>query len=145
MANLQAYFNMVEACISRLGLDPTTVRGEKEGQWNLQKGSAPVWVDVFYDSHNDTNYIQIMSPIVEVPANNTIAFYEEVLKKGHDLFGVGFTQHDKWIYIKTIRECDDLQETEITAMLNRVGTYADEYDDYFKNKYHANSFRKSDG
>jgi hypothetical protein len=144
MQYLSVYFQMVEACISSLGLDPSTLRGAKEGQWNLQKGSAPVWVDVFYDEHNQCSYIQMLSPIVEVPANNTIAFYEEVLKKGHDLFGVGFTQFDKWVYIKSIRECENLQQAEVMAMLNRVGVYADEYDDYFKNKYAVSSFRRSD-
>lgn len=144
MQDLTPYYEMVEACIREIGIEPSTVRNEKQGQWSLQKGSAPVWVDVFYDDNNKCAYIQMMSPIVEVPSNNTIAFYEEILKKGHDLFGVGFTQFDKWVYIKSIRECKNLQQSEAMAMLNRVGVYADEFDDYFKNKYAVASFRKTD-
>lgn len=144
MQDLTPYFQMVEACIREIGLEPSTVRSEKPGQWNLQKGSAPVWVDVFYDDHNKCSYIQMLSPVVEVPSNNTIAFYEEVLKKGHDLFGVAFTQFDKWLYIKSIRECENLQQSEVMAMLNRVGVYADDFDDYFKNKYAVPSFRRTD-
>ncbi len=141
---LPQYYQMVEECVASLGIDPAITKGEKDGQYNLQKGSAPVWVDVFYDTHNQCNYIQVMAPVVEVPASNTLAFYEEILRTNHNLFGVGFTQYDKWIYLKTIRECDGLQKEEVMAMLNRVGNYADQYDDEFKNKYHANSFRKSD-
>lgn len=144
MQDLSVYYQMVEESIALLGVNPTTVRTEKPGQWSLQKGSAPVWVDVFWMENNNCGYIQVMSPIIEVPQNNTLAFYEELLRTNHNLFGVGFTQYDKWIYIKGIREVDNLQQAEVTAMLNRVGVYADDYDDLFKQKYQATSFRKSD-
>jgi hypothetical protein len=39
------------------------------------------------------------------------------------------------LYIKGIRELEDLSDKEITAMVNRVGNYADQYDDHFKNKF----------
>ena len=142
---LPEYYQMVEACIASLGIDPAITKSEKAGQYSLQKGSAPVWVDVFYDSNNQCNYIQVMAPVVQVPATNTLAFYEEIMKTNHNLFGVGFTQFDSWVYLKTIRECDNLQQEEVMAMLNRIGNYADQYDDEFKNKYHNGvSSRKSD-
>jgi hypothetical protein len=141
---LPIYFKMMEECISLLGLDPAILKGEKDGQWNLQKGSAPVWVDIFYDAHNQCNYVQVISPVVEVPQERKLEFYEEVMKISHTLYGVGFTQYDKWVYIKAIRECENIQPSEMSAMLNRVGTYADQYDDELKNKYHTASFRKSD-
>lgn len=141
---MQVYYQMVDECIRSLGIDPNESRGEKEGQWNLRKGTASVWVDVFFDTHNNSGYIQVMGPVCKVPQNDTIPFYEELLQIGHNLFGVGFTKFNEWIYIKSLRETDDLQPREISAMLNRVGTYCDQYDDYFNNKYHNASSRKTD-
>jgi len=59
----------------------------------------------------------------------------EALEVNHKLFGCGITKFNKWLYIKGIRELDDLSEKEITAMVNRVGNYTDQYDDHFKNKF----------
>jgi hypothetical protein len=80
-----------------------------------------------------------MAPVVAIPTNNTKEFYEEVLEKNHGLYGCGMTKYKDWIYMKTIRELDGLDEDEVMAMLNRVGTYADDYDDYFKNKFGGDS------
>jgi hypothetical protein len=124
---------MVENVIRRFGIDPTSCRGEKPGQWNLTKGSAQIWIDVM--EINESGYFQCMAPISAVPASRTQEFYQEILETNHKLYGVGMTKFKEWIYIKTIRETDGLDENEVAAQMNRIGVYADEYDDYFKNKY----------
>ena len=45
------------------------------------------------------------------------------------------TKYKDWIYMKSIRELEGLDEDEMMATLNRVGTYADDLDDYLRNKY----------
>jgi len=45
--DLQPFYQMVEDNISSVGVDPAVCRGEKAGQWNLKKGSANVWIDVW--------------------------------------------------------------------------------------------------
>ncbi len=124
---------MVENVIRRFGIDPTSCRGEKPGQWNLTKGSAQIWIDVM--EINESGYFQCMAPISAVPASRTQEFYQEILETNHKLYGVGMTKFKEWIYIKTIRETDGLDENEVAAQMNRIGVYADDYDDYFKNKY----------
>ena len=138
MSAIQSYYEMMENVIRNLGVDPAACReAETAGQWNMKRGSVNVWIDIF-PAKNDTGlagYLQIMSPICEVPTNNTEAFYAEVLETSHDMYAVGFTKYDNWIYVKTIRELDGIDESEMSSMLNRVGYYGDLYDDHFKNKY----------
>ncbi len=141
MKNIEHYYQIIENCIKRLGVDPAICRGEKSGQWDLKKGSASVWIDVWKKENEDYGYMQIMAPISEIPANNKEAFYQEVLEINHDLYGVGMTKHENWIYIKIIRELEDLSEEEAFAMFNRIGNYADQYDDHFKDKYFSTGNR----
>jgi hypothetical protein len=135
--SLQPYFQMVENCISALGVDPASCRGEQEGQWNLRRGSASVWVDVWNIEMEGgpRGYFQCMAPVVEIPADNQAAFFKELLEINHTLYGVAFTIQSNWAYIKMIREVEGLEEAEISAMLSRVGFYADDYDDKLQAKY----------
>jgi hypothetical protein len=137
--DLSNVYVLVENCIRKLGIDPANCRGEKPGQWNLTKGSAQVWIDVM--EINQNGYLQIMGPISPVPQTRTQEFFQEVLEINHNLYGVGMTKFKDWIYIKTIRETNGLDENEITAQMNRIGVYADDYDDYFKNKYFGGAAR----
>jgi hypothetical protein len=133
--DLAPYYQMVENCIKKLGVDPSVCRGQNPGQWDLKRGSASVWIDVFKRENDFYGYFQCMAPVVTIPANNTKEFYEEVLEKNHGLYGTAMTKYKEWIYMKSIRELSGIDEEEMMAMLNRVGTYADDYDDYFKSKY----------
>ena len=137
MSAILKYYEMVENVIRNLGVDPVACREQTAGQWSLVKGSASVWIDVF-EPKNDSGfigYLQIMAPICQVPAHNAEAFYTEILETNHNLYGVGFTKFNEWIYIKGIREVDGIDEAEITSMFNRVSNYGDQYDDHFKSKY----------
>ena len=133
--NLLPFYDMVENNIKNLGVDPIDCRGEKVGQWNMKRGSASIWIDVWETDKKDYGYFQCMAPVVEIPTKNTEAFYREILEINHNLYGVGMTKFQSWIYIKTIRELEGLDQDEMMAMLNRVGTYADDYDDILRDKY----------
>jgi hypothetical protein len=137
--NLLPFYDMVENNIKNLGVNPIDCRGEKVGQWNMKRGSASIWIDVWETDKKDYGYFQCMAPVVKIPTKNTEAFYREILEINHNLYGVGMTKFQSWIYIKTIRELDGLDEGEMMAMLNRVGTYADDYDDILRDKYWGTS------
>ncbi len=132
---IKAYYEIVETCIKELGIDPATTRGELEGQWNLKRGSASVWVDVWEMDSNKQVYFQLLSPVVGVPAENREAFFNELLQINHTLYGVAFTVKDNYAYIKMIREAQGLDKSEASAMLDRIGFYADKYDDMLRDKY----------
>jgi len=135
MENLQYYYDMVEKCISDLGVDPSLCRGDKPGQWSLKKGSASVWIDVWHIDQENRGYFQVLAPVMEVPLTNQQSFFQELLELNYTLYGVAFVKYQNWIYVKLIRECDGLEQKEAAATINRVGWYADEYDDKLKVKY----------
>jgi hypothetical protein len=137
MEKIENYYQMIENCITTLGADPQLCRGEKPGQWDLKKGSAKVWIDVWQQEGESYGYFQAMAPVVEIPKFNREAFFKEILEINHKLYGVGMTIFENWVYIKTVRELDNFSESEAMAMLNRVGNYADDYDDVLLKKYHA--------
>ena len=136
MENLQFEFDRVEPCHSHRGVDPAIWRGQKPGQWSMQKGSASVWVDVWHIEQENRAYFQVLAPVMQVPdPSRQHAFFQELLELNYTLYGVAFVKFNDWIYVKLIRECDGLEQKEAAATINRVGWYADEYDDKLKVKY----------
>ena len=139
---IQYYFDLVEEALTEYKIDPLTARGEQPGQWNLKLGSASVWVDVFQSKDaqgNLTNYgyLQLMAPVCDVPVNNQHLFTKELLEINHSLYGVSFTIFKEKAYIKSIRELEGLDKSEIKSTFDRVGIYADDWDDKLKAKYFA--------
>ena len=137
MLELTHYYQLVENAIKELGVNPVEARTQKAGQWNLRKGSASVWINVFLSrERDDYGYLQIMSPVMKVPqGDNREALFEELLQLNYQLYGVAFSMYEGWLYLRTIRELEGLSPEEALAMLTRIGVYADEYDDYLKQKY----------
>jgi len=133
--DLSVYYQLVENCIRKLGVDPVSCRDKNPGQWNLRKGSADVWIDIFKREEDAWGYFQCMAPVADIPTENTLAFYQELLEINHTLYGVAMTKFREKVYIKTIRELEGISEDEVMAMMKRIGGYADDYDDYLKNKY----------
>lgn len=140
MQPIQHYYDLVEQVLTEYKVDPATARGQNPGQWNLKLGSASVWVDIFQTKDAQGNltqngYIQVIAPICEVPVNNQNLFTKELLEANHSLYGVAFTIYKEWAYIKSIRELMGLDKTEVMSTFDRVGIYADEWDDKLKTKY----------
>lgn len=129
------FYDVVESAIGTLGIDPKLCRGENQGQWNLKKGSAPIWIDVIYSETDKRAYFQVMAPITKVPADKKEQFFQELLEINYVLYGVSFTKYDDGIYIKVIREADGLDVSEALSAIERVGYYGDFYDDFLQNKY----------
>ena len=139
---IQHYYNQVEEVMISFKIDPASARGDQPGQWNLKLGSASVWVDVFQQKDANGNlvqngYLQVLAPICDVPKENTAAFTRELLEINHSLYGVAFTIFKDKAYIKSIRELQGLETSEIASTFNRVGIYADDWDDKLKSKYFA--------
>lgn len=137
--NLKHYYRIVEECISFLGIDPAEARGKKPGQWSLVKGSATVWLDVWYDNKERKSVFQVVSPIMELPAEKLSELYAELLSLNHQLFGVAFTTHKQYIWLRAIREASGMDSREALSLLTNVGKYADKYDDYLLQKYNSSN------
>jgi hypothetical protein len=136
MQDLSHYNNMIEDIIRALGVDPALCRGQNSGQYSLMLGSARVWIDVWYIESQGRSYFQAMSPVMRLPVPQVqLAYFQELLEINDKLYGVAFTVYNGWAWLKHIRETDGLDRSEAEAMVNRIGVYADQYDDYLKSKY----------
>lgn len=135
MEDLQVYYAMVENVILGFGVDPVTCRGDKPGMWKLYKGSAEVWIDIWYIEREQRAYFQAMAPVMAVPTQNREEFFKELLVLNDQMFGVAFCIYNDWAYIKEIREVEGLGQSEVESTLNRVGIYSDDYDDMLRTKY----------
>lgn len=137
---IQHYYDMFEQVLTEYKVDPATARGQAPGQWNLKLGSASVWVDIFQSKDAQGNlaqygYLQMLAPVCDVPVNNQHLFTKDLLEINHSLYGVGFTIFKDKAYIKSIRELQGLDISEIKSTLDRVGIYANDWDDKLKAKY----------
>ncbi len=140
MESIQHYYNLVEQVLADYKIDPATARGQNSGQWNLKLGSAGIWVDVFLSKDAQGNptqygYMQVLAYVCDVPVNNQNLFTKELLEINHQLYGVAFTIFQEKAYIKSIRELEGLDKSEVRATFDRVGIYANDWDDKLKQKY----------
>ena len=71
----------------------------------------------------------------DVPVNNQHLFTKELLEINHTLYGVAFTIFKDVAYIKSIRELEGLDKSEIKTTFDRVSIYANDWDDKLKAKY----------
>ncbi|HNW97572.1 MAG TPA: YbjN domain-containing protein [Bacteroidales bacterium] len=141
---MEHYYNLVEKVIKELGVDPVICRGDKEGQWNLNNGTANIWVDVWKQEDKDYGYIQIMGPVSKVPHEKELEFYREMMEINHGLYACSITKFENWIHVKSIRELEDLSESEVLAMFDRVSYYVNYYDEYIKNKYFTKPVKRTE-
>ncbi len=138
MQDLTPYYQMVERCFTALGIAPETSRTEQPGEWLVTKGDARIHVFVKYMEQNKDAYFWAVAPVCEIASEEQRKFfYEELLETNHTLYSAAFTKYDKWIYIKTIRELRGLDVDEMYNLINRVGNYADMYNDILWAKYAA--------
>ncbi len=137
MEDLNAYYEIVEKAINELGVNAEEARGENEGEWNLKRGTASVWIDLWYIDDEGGAYFQVMAPIMTLPEEesnqNKLAF--ELLKINYTLFGVSFALHEDGVYLKNIREVEGLDQSEVIYMIGRCGNYADSYNDELVKKF----------
>jgi hypothetical protein len=131
---LTASFALVDNVIYTLGLNVTESRKEK-GKWAFYRGSALVKIEVYHSKPNNEDYIHICSPIMKIPKQNIEKFYKRLLEINNKLFQVSFSIKDGSAVLRVIRECSGLDSKEIENMIQRVGYYADEYDDLLKQEF----------
>ena len=136
MEDLTPYYEIMEQCIAKLGIDPKVCRSDsKKGKWVLRKGSVQVTINIMYIEREDRSYCHIISPIMRIPETKQKELFQELLEINDKLFGVSFSIFQKHIWLRVIRECKGLDMDEAFNMLTRVGNYADQYDDILKDKY----------
>jgi hypothetical protein len=137
---LQPYYVLVEEVIASLGVGADQCRVKDQsgnvvaGHWNLRKGSANIYVDV-YATKDGYGYCCVASPIMEIKTDKLKEFYEKLLNINHQMYAVSFSINQGWVWLRALRECKGMDADELKAMFDRVGWYADHYDDELKGEF----------
>ncbi|KAB2878884.1 YbjN domain-containing protein [bacterium] len=137
---LDRYYDMVEEVITELGTRAEQCRtldthGEViPGQWNLAKGSAKILADV-YTTAEGLSYFCVAAPVMMITASDPNKLYEKLLKLNHQMYSASFSINQGWVWLRILRECEGMDKKECRSTFDRVGWYADQYDDMLKNEF----------
>ncbi len=137
---LKPYYEIIESVITGLGVTAESCRTNDQngnaipGQWSLVKGSANIYVDV-YQTQDGNAYCCVASPVMPIVTPNLKDLYERLLTVNHEMYAASFSIHQGWVWLRILRECSGMDEAECRAMFDRVGWYADQYDDELKKNF----------
>jgi hypothetical protein len=134
---------LVEATITKLGLDPATARAnESESQiaWTLKRGSASVLVTVTHDPHEDETYLRVASPVVMLPADR--AQHAPLFRRLLELNAAGLANAafglvgDRVVAVSE-RPAAGLGPEEVEQTVKHLAAIADTFDDRLEKEFGA--------
>ena len=118
----------VEGILAAIGVEPAAARMpvERGYGWNFQRGSALIEV---YLTPEEQGYLQVVSPIMHLPAANLLALYRRLLELNLQLTNAALGLHEDVVYLYHERLLAGLDTGEADAIIRRLARYADELDD----------------
>ncbi len=119
---------LVEQVLRTAGVDPAASRIPVQDGfgWRFTYGSAQV--EVYITTKQETDYLQVVCPVMYLPHHGLLAFYRRLLELNMIVPNIRFGVYGDIVYLYAERTLAglDLQEThEIISTLTRN---ADEYD-----------------
>ncbi len=124
----------VESILAAIGVDPAAARMEvaRGYGWNFQRGSALIEV---YLTPEEQGYLQVLSPIMHLPAGNLLALYRRLLELNLQLTNAALGLHEDVVYLYHERLLAGLDAAEADAIIRRLAAYADELDDALSGEF----------
>jgi|SRR5690606_10695455 len=128
-ANLQTYAATVEQILLSIGIDPQQARmNTQEGfGWNFRRGSAVI--EIYISQQDSTGYMQVLSPILHLPATGLLPLYRRLLELNLQLTNAALGVYLDVVYVFSERPLEGMDSVEANTIINLVATYADELDD----------------
>ena len=131
MADLDRAKQLVEATLTRLGLDPGASRVKDEAQqvaWTAQRGSASVLLAVLL--REGVPHLRVVAPVVFPDPSTREALFTRLLELNagglaHCAFGLS---GDRVVAVHE-RPAAGLDEGEVDHIIRQVSAVADTYDD----------------
>ncbi len=117
-----------EGILAAIGVEPGAARMEVESGygWQFQRGSALIEI---YLTPEQESYLQVLSPIMHLPAQNLLALYRRLLELNLQLTNASLGVHEDVVYVFHERLLEGLDASEADAIVRRLAAYADELDD----------------
>ena len=88
----------VEGILAAIGVEPRAARMQVESGfgWHFQRGSALIEV---YLTPEQEGYLQVLSPIMHLPAQNLLALYRRLLELNLQLTNAALGLHEDVVYV----------------------------------------------
>jgi hypothetical protein len=138
--NAQNLYEIIEKGIAKLGIDPTSTRGEKTGQWDFNRGSASIAMGLTVTERFPNGYFYVTSVLMnekDVPAAKKMDFYRSILETNASLVNMQLSVNEGWVLLISNRDALGLDDVEVAITINELSFYADELDDQLKNAFTA--------
>ena len=96
--------------------------------WRVTKGSATALVQLL--ARPDFTHLRISAPVLALDAHvDRAALFAHLLEQNRDLTGAAFALDGDVILLVAERSTLDLDRSEVTELIRRLATYADDHDD----------------
>ncbi|MBK8168875.1 MAG: YbjN domain-containing protein [Sandaracinaceae bacterium] len=149
-ADLATAVQLIEGAIRAMGLNPSFTRQPTGGsvilRHMLQRGSANVYVSLHRPIRDDEEGIlRVLSPIARLSpamkAREAELFRRLLELNGSEILGAAFALVEGEIAVIAERSVQDLDASEVEAMLRVVGTVADDHDDSLSQEFGVTCIR----
>jgi site-specific recombinase len=96
--------------------------------WTIAKGSATARVQLL--ARPDYTHLRVSAAVVTLDARvDRAALFAHLLEHNRDLTGAAFALDGDIVLLVAERSTLDLDKSEVTELIRRVTTYADDHDD----------------
>lgn len=135
--------SLVEQTITALGVDPERSRASDESgvhRFSLRRGSAAILVAIHPPVEGaESGTIRVVAPVVRMPAEGpTPELLMRLLRaNAEELVGGAFGVRDGEVVLLAERSVQDLDASEVDAMIRSVGRDADRYDDALATEFNV--------
>jgi hypothetical protein len=140
---------LVEETITALGIDPvaSTLPSDPDGprRFALRRGSAQLVVAVHPPAPGmEQGTLRVVAPVIRIPREDRqLTLFRRLLEaNAQELVGVAFALAGDDVVVVAERSLQDLDSSEVQAMIRTVGSSADRFDDELAQAYHTS--RSSD-
>ena len=127
--SLEASAMTIEQILAQIQLDPQQARmPTQDGYgWTFRRGSA--LIEIYLSEQEGTGYLQVLSPIIHLPASGLLPLYRHLLELNLQLTSVSVGVYLEVVYLFSERPLEGLDAVEVNSIIDTVATYADELDD----------------
>jgi hypothetical protein len=125
---LEQYAVTVEQILDDLGVpvNEARINVEQGYGWNFSRGSAII--EVYIVDQEDRGYIQVLSPIMHLPASGLLPLYRKLLEYNLQLTNASLGIFYDVVYVFNERPLVGLDATETNTIITMVAGYADDLD-----------------
>jgi hypothetical protein len=125
----------VEQILTSIGINPAQARMETEQGygWSFQRGSA--LIEVYIARQGQREYLQVLSPILHLPATGLLALYRRLLELNLSLTNASLGVYLDVVYVFNERPLTGLDAGEVNFIITQIAEYADDLDNQLINEF----------